>query len=86
MKFSNTDYRSIISSDDVLPDILKTTGDNNIVEYFIAPAEKSGWYQAAKKFFQYFGLGGHIHKACSDRNWLCNRDKHFWWLRLRHDP
>ena len=49
MKFSSTDYRSIISADDVLPDILKATGDDNIIEYFIASPEESDWYKDAKK-------------------------------------
>ena len=49
MKFSNTDYRSIISADDVLPDILKATGDDNTIEYFIAPPEETDWYKEAKE-------------------------------------
>ena len=49
MKFSNTDFRSIISADDVLPDILRATGNDNVIEYFLAPPEQSSWYKVAKK-------------------------------------
>ena len=45
MNFSNTDYRSIISTDDVLPDIIKAAGIDKTIRYTLAAPEDLEWYE-----------------------------------------